>query len=218
MDNSLQFLDSLRCPRCGELRVVYYLKIGGRHAILKAMCPNDRSKKAFRLPLEARDQWIGVVTDQIYRCARCGQPISNPVKISRSGRWIVLYLECPIHGLKDPKRHILDIIYPMVQILHQNPSNAPGAPPTFRPPPSGAPSVPSPPPPSDTPHTLPPPPPPPPPPPSAHVVPSPPYNMPYQTDSSEVIFCSDCGAALQPGALFCVVCGAEINKDEYDDI
>jgi len=123
----------LECSRCGSLRVVYYIKIGGPTAVLKAMCPNDGSKKAFRIPLASRDQWIGEVTDQIYRCAHCGQRLDTPVRVGREGRWIILYLECSVHGLKDGKRYILDTIYPVIENLHQN--RMYGAPPTFAPPP-----------------------------------------------------------------------------------
>ncbi|MFX1295680.1 MAG: hypothetical protein ACFFD2_12615, partial [Promethearchaeota archaeon] len=132
-------VDPFRCRRCGESRVVYYIKLSKRNAILKVACPKCRRKKPLTLPLNTRDQWIGKCVEQIYRCTLCGQQIQDPARIIRTGRWIVLHMECPQHGLKDSKRHILDTLYPVIQNLHQNPT----APPTFNitrppPPPPGA--------------------------------------------------------------------------------
>ncbi|MHA1277293.1 MAG: zinc ribbon domain-containing protein [Candidatus Helarchaeota archaeon] len=224
----MQSIDLLRCKKCGELRVVYYLKIAGIHAILKVICPNCHNKRPLRLPLNMRDHWISSVIDQIYRCARCGQPLSDPVKITRQGRWVVLHLECPIHGFRDSKRFILDTLYPIVQHGHQGPMGArgpssfgppqgvyppppppPGAPPPPPPPAVGAPS-PS----LGDPRYRPPYFPPPPPPPGA---PPPPPPVSSSTRVDKVTFCPECGATLQPGAIFCVQCGAEINEEEYDE-
>ncbi|TFG05260.1 MAG: zinc ribbon domain-containing protein [Promethearchaeota archaeon] len=187
--------DPLLCSRCGQYRVVFYVKVAGIYAALKTVCPNDKSKKVVRLGVAERDKWIRSVTENIYRCTICGQPIPHPIKITRDGRWIVLHLECPTHGLKDAKRYILDTIYPIIENLHQNPYNV-AAPSTFgspssayqAPPPVGSP---------------------PPPPPDAFI-PPPSGNAPV-----DVKFCSDCGAKLTPGALFCTSCGSAIEED-YD--
>ncbi len=205
----MQAVESLRCKKCGELCVVYYLRIAGARAIIKMVCPTCHRKKPLRLPIETRDQWIGAVTEQIYRCAMCGQSISEPVKVSRQGRWVVLHLECPVHGLRESKRHILDTLYPVIQNIHQRPMGA-MQPPTFGPPQDAYPPPPPPPPPAGT--QIPPPPP--------TSIPPPPIGVsPYSNvpAAGKVTFCPDCGATLQPGALFCVQCGAEINEDAYDE-
>ncbi len=199
--------NSMQCARCGQDRVILYIKVKGPYAILKAICPNDRSKAAIRLPIGSRDQWIHMVADNIYRCAICGQPLQGPAKIGREGRWIVLYMECPTHGLKSSKRHVIDTIYPAIETIHNNPMGAMSGPATFSPPGNGYPPPPPPPsmanaPPPDM--TV-----PPPPPPDAFVAPAP------QTPSGGLQFCPDCGARIQPGALFCTACGTAI-EDDYD--
>jgi hypothetical protein len=193
---------NLLCRKCGGERVPYYVVIKGPFAILKVMCPNDHTREAIRLSLEHRDQWIGQVADNIYRCAICGERIPTPSRIVREGRWMVLIMECPTHGLKEAKRYIIDTLYPVIQNLHQNVGGP--LPPTFTPPPPSdmygrvsSPNAPA----------SPPPPPnfgPPPPPPPANAVPP--------ATSGKVAYCNECGAALAPGALFCVNCGKEIEE------
>ena len=199
--------NTIQCPRCGSERVVYYIMIKGPFAILKVACPNDQIRQVIRLPLDARDQWMGQVADQIFRCTICGAHVPNPAKIVRSGRWMVLFIECPSHGLKDPKRYILDTVYPMIQNLHQNMGYGGAAPPTFTPPPA-----------TDmfnrvsSPKSPPPPPPPgfgPPPPPSQLQGTSKP-----SSDAGKVKFCNECGSTIQAGAIFCVNCGKEIEEDQ----
>ena len=196
--------NTLNCRKCGGERVPYYIIIKGPFAILKVMCPNDHTREAIRLSLESRDQWIGQVADTIFRCCICGVRIPNPSKIVRDGRWMVLIMECPTHGLREAKRYIIDTIYPVIQNLHQNLGGP--LPPTFVPPPPpdmynriSSPNAPMPPP---------PPPPgfgPPPPPPPANAVPP--------ANSGKAIFCNECGAAIAPGALFCTSCGKEIDEN-----
>ncbi|MHA1265428.1 MAG: zinc ribbon domain-containing protein [Candidatus Helarchaeota archaeon] len=191
--------DALQCPRCGQDRVVFYIKLKGIYAVLKTICPNDKSKKAVRLTLADQDQWIGRVAENVYRCVICGQPIPEPIRITRDGRWIILHLECPTHGLKESRRYILDTIYPLIENLHQNPMSAVASAPSFV---------------ANTPTYTPPPPPPanaqyapPPPPPAAF---TPPAGPPSQ---GTLQFCPDCGAKITPGALFCTNCGAAIEDD-----
>ncbi len=239
--------DPLRCTKCGEMMVVYYFKLAGVNAVLKVGCPRDKIRKPLRLPMNTRDQWIRQVAESIYRCLICGQPIRDPANVGRSGRWIVLTLVCPTHGTREAQRHILDTLYPIIQNLHQNPNADITAPSTLNPPmgayppPPPSPNYPSPnyPSPPPPPYGQPPPPPPygrpPPPPPYGRPPPPPPYGQPppgmYPPPPppaptvnappvpEKLVFCSDCGAALQPGALFCVACGREIIDDEkYDHI
>jgi hypothetical protein len=203
-----QELNSLQCRRCGGERVPYYIIIKGPYAILKVMCPNDHTREAIRLSLEARDQWIGQVADNIYKCSYCGQRIANPARIIRDGRWMVLIMECPTHGLKEPKRYIIDTLYPIIQNLHQNVGGP--LPPTFAPPP-----------PSDmynrvsSPNSPPPPPPGfgPPPPGFGPPPPPPPTNVAPPANPGKASFCNECGAAIAPGALFCTNCGREIDEN-----
>lgn len=203
----------LQCPRCGQDRVVFYVKVKGPYAILKTVCPNDRSKKAIRFPLNTRDQWIRQLAENIYRCSICGQTLQGPAKVSRDGRWIVLYMECPTHGLRDSKRYIIDSIYPAIESFH-NPMGAQRGPPTFGPPSPAYPPLPPPgaaypPPPPNTaplpppPHTM----APPPPPPDAFTPP------PSQNAVADLQFCPDCGGKITPGALFCTQCGSAIEED-----
>lgn len=191
--------NALICPKCGGERVVYYVMIKGRWAVLKVVCPNDHNRLSIRLPLELRDQWLGQVANQIYRCTICGLQVPNPIRIVREGRWMILFVKCPSHGLRDHKRYIIDTIYPLIQNLHQGSEVGGAPPPTFVPPPppsifSRVSSSTSPPPPPPPPETIPPPPPP---------------------DSDKMKFCNECGSAIQPGALFCVNCGKEIEEDEF---
>ncbi len=197
-----QNLNSLQCRKCGGERVPYYIIIKGPYAILKVMCPNDHTREAIRLSLEMRDQWIGQVADNIYRCAICGVRIPNPTRIVRDGRWMVLIMECPTHGLKEAKRYIIDTIYPVIQNFHQNLGGP--LPPTFAPPP-----------PSDMYNRISSPssPPPPPPPPGFGTPPPPPANLAPPANPGKASFCNECGAAIAAGALFCVNCGREIDEN-----
>ena len=194
----------LQCGRCGQPRVVFYLKVKGYIAILKAICPNDHTKKAIRLPVESRDQWIGPVAENMYRCTVCGQRC-EPAKIGREGRWIILFMECPTHGMRDARRHVIDTIYPAIEAMHNNPVGA-MAPVTFAPPAGNYPPPPPPPAsisPGAAPAYL-------PPPPDAFTPP------PDQTQPNKT-FCPDCGEKLKPGALFCTSCGMALD-DNYDEL
>jgi hypothetical protein len=57
------------------------------------------------------------VADQLYRCKICGKPIPNPIKLSRTGGWVIMRLSCLTHGISE-KRLINKKLFPRIQELH----------------------------------------------------------------------------------------------------
>ena len=126
---------SIECPRCGIERIPYYIRENYEEAVVKVKCPRCKVRQVIYLPLSDKEQWIERIKDLFYRCAHCEKPIKESSEESRSGNWIILYLECPIHGRKasvipkrkihkdlmDQENEVQPMVRPHIQITTQSP-------------------------------------------------------------------------------------------------
>lgn len=73
-------------------------------------CPVHRRVRRIFLPYSRLSEWIGPVSDRLFRCNTCGKS-SQLKKIAIKGHFTAILLNCPVHGTKDNKRTLWSPIF-----------------------------------------------------------------------------------------------------------
>ncbi len=102
----------LECPTCGVPGVVMSLQVSASNAVLKIVCPTDNKSYTTKLPLVISNEWIKEVAEQVLRCRVCGQRVQKPERVITKGPWVILFVNCPTHGMREPQRQIFHTLYP----------------------------------------------------------------------------------------------------------
>lgn len=96
MNSSKSILDSLSCPRCGELFVAH--EITDKKGILevKSRCPNGHKEMRF-IPKIADESVLKTVVKRLIHCDECGLPC-QVLEIQPKGNKARVEVSCPAHG------------------------------------------------------------------------------------------------------------------------
>ncbi|MHC1591372.1 MAG: hypothetical protein ACXQS8_04760 [Candidatus Helarchaeales archaeon] len=118
----------LRCRKCGEPAIVYYLRyIPNREiTVLKIRCPKH-GQRVVKLPSKFANEWLPLIKNHIFRCYKCGAPATF-FQSRRSGIWRIFRLSCPKHGEKLPAYQFTEESYQALGIEPTSFPSSPGAP------------------------------------------------------------------------------------------
>jgi len=115
-DSSMVWNGALTCP-CGRpyilLKINEVLITKSRELQPLATyvrCPVHRRVRRIFLPYSRLSEWIGPVSDRLFRCNTCGSP-SQLQKIAIKGHFTAVLLNCPKHGTNDNKRLLWSPIF-----------------------------------------------------------------------------------------------------------
>ncbi|MFQ5833126.1 MAG: hypothetical protein ACE5H4_10515 [Candidatus Thorarchaeota archaeon] len=106
-------LDSLSCPRCGEVFVVHEIEERAGIVAAKAKCPNGHKEMRF-IPRQTDESILKTVLKRLIHCDTCGLPASIE-NVSTKGNKTKVQISCPVHGsakkeLPAQFSHLLDSV------------------------------------------------------------------------------------------------------------
>jgi hypothetical protein len=89
-------LDSMSCPRCGQVFAIHEIEEKGEFLELKSKCPNGHKELRF-VTRDADESIMKTVLKRLVHCDTCGLPCSIQDKSSKRDK-MRLELVCPVHG------------------------------------------------------------------------------------------------------------------------
>lgn len=89
-------LDSMSCPRCGQVFAIHEIGEKGEFLELKSKCPNGHKELRYA-SRDADDSILKTILKRLVHCDNCGLPCTIQDK-SAKGNKIRLELICPVHG------------------------------------------------------------------------------------------------------------------------
>jgi hypothetical protein len=89
-------LDSMSCPRCGQVFVINEIEERGEFLALKAKCPNGHKELRF-VTRDADEAIMKTVLKRLVHCDACGLPTTIQNKTGKRDKMRVELL-CPVHG------------------------------------------------------------------------------------------------------------------------
>ncbi|MFW9803672.1 MAG: hypothetical protein ACFFFC_13515 [Candidatus Thorarchaeota archaeon] len=89
-------LDSMSCPRCGQVFVIHEIGEKGEFLELKSKCPNGHREMRF-VTRDADESILKTVLKRLVHCDSCGLPCSIQDKSAKRDK-MRLELVCPVHG------------------------------------------------------------------------------------------------------------------------
>ncbi|MHA2002466.1 MAG: hypothetical protein ACW975_01605 [Candidatus Thorarchaeota archaeon] len=91
-------LDSMSCPRCGQVFVIHEIGEKGEFLELKSKCPNGHREMRF-VTRDADESIMKTVLKRLVHCDTCGLPCSIQDKSAKRDK-MRLELICPVHGAR----------------------------------------------------------------------------------------------------------------------
>ncbi|MFW9889533.1 MAG: hypothetical protein ACFFER_15200, partial [Candidatus Thorarchaeota archaeon] len=89
-------LDSMSCPRCGQVFIIHEIEEKGEFLELKSKCPNGHKELRF-VTRDADESIMKTVLKRLVHCDTCGLPCSIQDKSAKRDK-MRLDLVCPVHG------------------------------------------------------------------------------------------------------------------------
>ncbi|MHA1924989.1 MAG: hypothetical protein ACXABV_07960 [Candidatus Thorarchaeota archaeon] len=89
-------LDSMSCPRCGQVFVIHEIGEKGEFLELKSKCPNGHKEMRF-VTRDADESIMKTVLKRLVHCDTCGLPCTIQNKDAKRDKMRVELL-CPVHG------------------------------------------------------------------------------------------------------------------------
>lgn len=88
----------LHCRKCGRPRIVTRASKPKENLVkLYMMCPDHRSKVAYKLPVSLYNETSNSIREHVLLCRKCGQPVD--ITGQRAGKSLTkLEVTCPVHG------------------------------------------------------------------------------------------------------------------------
>ncbi|MHA2311547.1 MAG: hypothetical protein ACXADC_09735 [Candidatus Thorarchaeota archaeon] len=89
-------LDSMSCPRCGQVFAIHEINEKGEFLELKTKCPNGHKELRF-VTRDADESIMKTVLKRLVHCDSCGLPTTVQDKTAKRNK-MRLELLCPVHG------------------------------------------------------------------------------------------------------------------------
>lgn len=86
-----------RCQKCGAPTSIFVIKNSGDKVVIKHRCPEHGGDKIV-VPFEDKKLYLDLIHNGIYRCFKCGQPVSLHT-VEFSGPWAMISCYCRTHGV-----------------------------------------------------------------------------------------------------------------------
>ncbi len=112
--------NQLECQKCGTRRIVLSFRPFWKKTMLRVFCPKCRKRKTLYLQGKVENWLLEQVSEQIYKCKKCGEPIADPFSIIRTvgSNCIVFSLTCPNGCEVKGSRVIHKMYFSFIQAHH----------------------------------------------------------------------------------------------------